>query len=104
MQWPTTTEEMLKRDWDSGKAVADYLKAADTAPNFAFARANYALALYQTGKTNEAIRNMRNIVRKYPNFADMRAAITAAYWVEGKRGKLKVTGLQRLDLTDVIRT
>ena len=30
---------------------------------------------------------MRNIVRKYPKFADMRAALTAAYWVTGQKGE-----------------
>ncbi len=44
-------------------------------------------SLYQNGQTDEAIRNMRNIVRKYPNFADMRAALTAAYWEQGKQGE-----------------
>jgi predicted Zn-dependent protease len=57
------------------------------APNFVFARANYALALYQTGQTEAAIRQMRNIVRKYPNFADMRAALTSAYWEQGRQGE-----------------
>jgi hypothetical protein len=28
---------------------------------------------------------MRNIVRKYPTFADMRAALTAALWAQGKQ-------------------
>jgi tetratricopeptide (TPR) repeat protein len=69
------------------EAIADYKKSAEVAPNFAFARANYALALYETGKVEEAIREMRNILRKYPNFADVRAAITAAYWVQGKQGE-----------------
>ena len=38
-------------------------------------------------KRMKLIRNMRNIVRKYPNFADMRAALTAAYWEQGKKGE-----------------
>ena len=39
-------------NWE--KAIADYRTAADLAPNFAFARANYAIALYQDGQTDEA--------------------------------------------------
>ncbi|HEY9833478.1 MAG TPA: tetratricopeptide repeat protein, partial [Stenomitos sp.] len=53
----------------------------------AFARANYALALYQTGQKEEALRTLRNIIRKYPQFPDVRAALTAALWVDGKQGE-----------------
>jgi tetratricopeptide (TPR) repeat protein len=63
------------------------LKAADLSPQFAFARGNYALALYQVGERDEAIRTMRNLIRKYPQFADMRAALTAALWVKGQLGE-----------------
>jgi len=69
------------------EAIADYQKAVEIAPNFAFARANYALALYQIGQLPQAIQEMQNIVRKYPKFADMRAALTAAYWVGSKKGE-----------------
>ena len=72
-------------EWEA--AIADYKKSAEIAPNFAFARANYALALYETGQTDKAIREMRNIVRKYSQFADMRAALTAAYWAQGQIGE-----------------
>jgi tetratricopeptide (TPR) repeat protein len=68
-------------------AIADYKKSNEIAPNFAFARANYALALYETGKKEQAIREMRNIARKYSKFADVRAALTAAYWVNGEQGE-----------------
>jgi len=39
-------------------------------------------------------------VRKYPNFPDARAALTAALWVQGKRGEAEsqwvaVVGLDR---------
>lgn len=68
-------------------AAQDFLKAADAAPDYAFARANYALAQYQLGQTEAAIRTMRNLVRKYPKFADMRAALTAVLWVQGKQGE-----------------
>jgi hypothetical protein len=30
---------------------------------------------------------MRNLARKYPKFADMRAALTAVLWVQGQRGE-----------------
>ncbi len=68
-------------------ALEDYQKAADSAPNFPLARGNAALVLYQLGDRTEAIRSMRNLVRKYPMYADMRAALAATLWVEGKQGE-----------------
>ena len=43
---------------------------------------------------------MRNIIRKYPQFPDVRAALTAALWAEGKLGEAEsnwaaVVGLDR---------
>jgi tetratricopeptide (TPR) repeat protein len=72
-------------NWEA--AAKDYQKAADMAPEYVFARSNYAIALYQLDNTQEAIRIMRNLVRKYPSFADPRAALTAALWIEGKHGE-----------------
>jgi tetratricopeptide (TPR) repeat protein len=68
-------------------AIDNYLKAAEILPDFAFARANYAIALYQHGDIPEAIRNMKNIVRKYRDFPDIRAALSAALWQNGQRGE-----------------
>ena len=68
-------------------ALDDYQQAADIAPNFAMARGNASLIQYQMGDRDEAIRNMRNLVRKYPMYSDMRAALAAALWVEGKQGE-----------------
>ena len=72
-------------------------KASELVPNYAFARANYALALYQLGETSEAMRNMKNLVRKYPKFADMRAALSAALWVQGKIGEAESHWVAALD-------
>lgn len=71
--------------WEA--ALTDYQKAADMARDYAFARANAAIAQYELGQTDDAIRTMKALVRKYPKFADMRAALTAALWVEGKQGE-----------------
>ena len=69
------------------EALNDYQQAADIAPSFPMARGNAALIQYQTGDRSEAIRNMRNLVRKYPMYSDMRAALAAALWVEGQQGE-----------------
>lgn len=72
-------------DWNA--ALVDYQTAADLAPNFALARVNFGLAQYQTGQTTAAIRTFKNLVRKYRDFADARAALTAVLWVDGQRGE-----------------
>lgn len=69
------------------EAFEDYQEAATIAPDFPMARGNAALVQYQLGDRSEAIRNMRNLVRKYPMYSDMRAALAAALWVEGQQGE-----------------
>lgn len=71
--------------WEA--ALQDYETAANLAPNFSFARANAALTLYQLDKKEESIRSLRNLVRKYPMFPDVRAALTAALWAKGEQGE-----------------
>ena len=73
-----------EKSWQD--ALKDYLKAAELEPEFALARANAALMTYQVGEHQSALQQMRNLVRKYPMFPDMRAALTAVLWVEGKQG------------------
>lgn len=68
-------------------ALADYQLAAKLDPTFAMARGNASLIQYQIGDRLEAIRNIRNLVRKYPMYSDMRAALAAALWVEGQQGE-----------------
>ena len=69
------------------EALTDYQQAANIAPNFSIARGNAALVQYQLQDRKESIRNMRNLVRKYPMYSDMRAALAAALWVEGQQGE-----------------
>lgn len=68
-------------------AIADYQAAITLQPSFSLAYGNYALALYQTGDIAQSIQIMKSLVRKYPNFADMRAALTAALWEQGQGGE-----------------
>jgi tetratricopeptide (TPR) repeat protein len=69
------------------QALQDYQKATELAPNFAFASANAALTLYQLGESERALQKIRNLVRKYPLFPDMRAALTAILWTKGQQGE-----------------
>lgn len=74
-----------QRKWQA--ALADYQLAANLDPTFPMARGNASLVQYQIGDRAEAIHNMRNLVRKYPMYSDMRAALAAALWVEGQQGE-----------------
>ena len=85
-------------DWSG--AIADYRQAAELDPSYLLAAINYDLALYQIGETELATRKLKSLVRKYPNFADARAALTAALWSNGKQGEAEsqwvaVIGLDR---------
>lgn len=44
------------------------------------AEANYALGLMQTSRDQEALEEVRSLLRKDPNFLDMRAAEAAILW------------------------
>ena len=72
-------------DWEG--ATADFKTAMELAPGFAAAGVNYGLALYQTGNIKESTRILKNLVRKYSQFADPRAALTAVLWGQGLKGE-----------------
>lgn len=65
-----------------------YKRAADMDSRFVFALANESLALFQLGGDDEgAERKMAFLVRKYPKFADMHAAVAMVEWEKGMRSK-----------------
>lgn len=74
-----------KGDWDG--AIDDYTRAMELDSSFLLAQINYDLALYETGDTHKAIQNLKGLARKYPRFADARAALTAALWDQGLQGE-----------------
>jgi Flp pilus assembly protein TadD len=47
------------------------------------------VALFAAGDVSTAMREMRAVLRKYPDFPDTRAALTAALWSIGKEGEAK---------------
>eukprot|EP00887_Chlorella_sp_A99_P005292 scaffold1.g5292.t1 len=81
-------------DW--AEAARCYGRAAALAPAFSFAAANEALALYQLGQDNMAIKQMRTLLRRYPEFPDVRAALAAALWEAGLQAEAE-TEWQRVD-------
>lgn len=72
-------------DWQG--AIADYTRASELNSNFVLPQVNRALALYQSGDTDHSIQTLKGLARKYPRFADARAALTAALWDQGQQGE-----------------
>lgn len=60
-----------------------YNQAVRLAPEFSFAVANRAECMFQLGDDKQAFREMRNLLRRYPEFAEVRASLTAALWAVG---------------------
>jgi tetratricopeptide (TPR) repeat protein len=84
------------------EAIADYQTAMNVNSRFSTAFGNNAIALYQVGsqngRTDEAIKAMKNILRKYPNFTDVRAALTAALWANKQQGEAESNWVSVLNL------
>ena len=51
------------------------------------ARSSAALAAFQQGDIEDAERQLRSLIRRYPLFADARAALTALLWQRGANGE-----------------
>jgi tetratricopeptide (TPR) repeat protein len=68
-------------DWKT--ASEGYARAAQLAPQFSFAMVNKAVADFQLGRDDIAFKQLRTLLRRYPDFADARAALAAALWDAG---------------------
>ena len=51
------------------------------------ARSSMALADYQLGHMEESEKELKKLIRRYPTFADARAALTALEWSKGISGE-----------------
>jgi tetratricopeptide (TPR) repeat protein len=73
------------------EAVADYQIAMKVNSRFSTSFGNNAIALYEIGtrdgNTDGAIKAMKSILRKYPSYTDVRAALAAALWANKKQGE-----------------
>jgi tetratricopeptide (TPR) repeat protein len=72
-------------DWESARN--SFRTAADSRPGFAMARSSAALAAFQLGELEQAERELRALIRRYPLFADARAGLTALLWRLGASGE-----------------
>ncbi len=62
-------------------------KASSSRTGFAMARSSEALSIYQLGDLDVAESKIRLLIRKYPLFADARAALSAILWRKGFIGE-----------------
>ena len=67
--------------WDA--AMANYLEASKDREMESIALANFALAKFQVGEVEDALKTTRRILRRDPEFWDMRAAQAAFLWAAG---------------------
>jgi tetratricopeptide (TPR) repeat protein len=72
-------------DWAEARQC--FQAAALARPGFALARSSAALAAFQLGDLEGAERELRNLIRRHPLFADARAGLTALLWRRGARGE-----------------
>ncbi len=72
-------------NWIEAKKL--FSQAATSNNAIAMARSSEALAIYQLGDLELAEKKIRNLIRKYPLFADARAALSALLWRKGFQGE-----------------
>jgi len=72
-------------DWTAARN--SFRTAADSRPGFAMARSSAALAAFQLGELEQAEKELRALIRRYPLFADARAGLTALLWRLGASGE-----------------
>jgi len=72
-------------NWIEAKKL--YSQAASSNNAIAMARSSEALAIYQLGDLELAEKKIRILIRKYPLFADARAALSALLWRRGFSGE-----------------
>ncbi len=71
--------------WEKARDL--FSKAALSNPGFAMARSSMALADFQLGNIDASEKELKKLIRRYPTFADARAALTALNWSKGESGK-----------------
>jgi len=83
-------------DWEKARSL--FSQAAQYNPGFAMARSSEALANYQLGDFEASEKELRKLIRRYPTFADARAALTALQWSKGKSGEAESNWIAAVEL------
>ena len=69
-------------------AAASFGKAVALAPSFSFAAANRAVALFAAGDDDAAaLKELKRLNRRFPNFDEARAAAAGILWSKGERAE-----------------
>ena len=69
-------------------AAASFGKAVALAPSFSFAAANRAVALFAAGDDDgAALKELKRLNRRFPNFDEARAAAAGILWSSGERAE-----------------
>jgi len=78
--------QLMRGEWRD--AVDSFSEAVDLAPQFSFVRCNLAIAYYEGGEDGPgAERILTNLLRRYPDFQDARAALAMMQWAGGRRAE-----------------
>ena len=72
-------------DWPTARARFEAASLAQ--PGMAMARSSAALAAFQLDELDASEQELRRLIRRYPLFADARAALTALLWQQGQAGE-----------------
>ena len=83
-------------NWEKARSL--FSNAAQYNPGFAMARSSEALANYQLGNFDASEKELRKLIRRYPTFADARAALTALQWSNGKSGEAESNWIAAVEL------
>ena len=83
-------------NWEKARSL--FSKASQYNPGFAMARSSEALANYQLGNFDASEKELRKLIRRYPTFADARAALTALQWSKGKSGEAESNWIAAVEL------
>lgn len=74
-----------EQDWSLAREL--FGEAFLARPGFAMARSSEALAAWQVGDLDWAEAELRKLIRRYPLFADARAALSGLLWRRGSFGE-----------------
>ena len=72
-------------DWQEARNCFEAASMARV--GMAMARSSAALAAFELGDLPQAETELRRLIRRYPLFADARAALTALLWSQGQAGE-----------------
>ena len=83
-------------NWKNARDL--FSKASLYNPGSVMARSSMALAHYELDNYEQSEKELRKLIRKYPTFADARAALTALEWSKGNYGEAESNWIAAVEL------